>query len=534
MSDRLDADFLIIGSGFGGAVSALRLAERGYSVVVLEQGRRYEPADFPRTNWSLRRYLWAPRLGLHGIQVLTLLRHVMVLHGRGVGGGSLVYANTLVEPDEGVFAQPGWGSGDWRSRLAPHFAEAKRVLGAVRCPDIGATDEMLREVAADLHGGDTHRVHDVGVYFGTPGEEAPDPFFGGRGPARTGCTRCGACMIGCRVGAKNTLDRNYLWLAERLGVRVVPETEAVGIEQEEGGFVVHTRRALGLVRPRRTFRARRVVVSGGVIGSVRLLLASRQRGGLPHLSERLGKYVRTNSESILVADSRVPGADYSRHVAITSGAYADERTYLEMVRFNAGSDAMFWLTLPIVGRDGRGRGLFGLFASLLRSPLQWLRGMWPLGRAARSGIVLAMQPTEGHLDLTLSRGWIPGWRRLRSSLPAGETPPVAHIPVANEATRRLADRMGGDAWSTLSDVVLGAPTTAHVLGGCLMGASAAEGVVDHRGEAFGHPGLFVVDGSVVPVNLGVNPSLTITALAEYMMHQMPPKTAAPGSRTEAP
>ena len=532
MSDSFDADVIVIGSGFGGAVSALRLAERGYSVVVLEQGKRYRTEDFPKTNWTFSKYVWAPRLGLHGIQVLTFLRHVLVLHGRGVGGGSLVYANTLVEPEPGVFQHSGWRGDDWRARLEPHYAEARRMLGAVRCPDIGETDELLREVARELHGEDTLRVHDVGVFFGDAGQEVADPFFAGQGPPRVGCTRCGACMIGCGVGAKNTLDKNYLWLAEQLGARIVPETEAMGIESSDGGYVVHTRRSLGLRRPRRTWRARRVVVSGGVIGSVKLLLESRARGWLTGLSPRLGERVRTNSESILVADSRVPGTDYSGHVAITSGAYVDDKTYLEMVRFNPGSDPMFWLTSPLVKADGRGRGLLGLLGSLIRRPLQGLRGLWPAGRAARSGIVLAMQPTEGHLALDRAPGWF-GGSGLRSRLPEGEAPPVSHIPVANEATRRLAQRMKGEAWSTLPDVLLGGPTTAHVLGGCLMGDSPESGVVNEAGEAFGHPGLYVVDGSVVPVNLGVNPSLTITALAEYIMSQVPPKTdSAPPSTGE--
>ena len=288
---------------------------------------------------------------------------------------------------------------------------------------------------------------------------------------------------------------------------------------------MHTRRSLGLRRPYRTWRARRVVVSGGVIGSVRLLLNSRAKGWLTGLSPQLGKRVRTNSESILVADSRVPGADYSGHVAITSGAYADDETYLEMVRFNPGSDPMFWLTSPLVRGDGRGRGLLGLMGSLIRRPLQWLRGLWPWGRAARSGIVLAMQPTEGHMDLERTSRWL-GGAGIRSRLPEGETPPVAHIPVANEATRRLAQRMKGDAWSTLPDVLFAGPTTAHILGGCLIGDSPESGVVNEAGEVFGHPGLYVVDGSVVPVNLGVNPSLTITALAEYIMSQKPNKVDA--------
>jgi len=520
---NLDADFLVIGSGFGGAVSALRLAEKGYRVVVLEQGRRYHTEDFPRTNWTLRKYIWLPRLGLHGIQVLTFLRHALVLHGRGVGGGSLVYANTLIEPRSEVFEQPEWGDGAWRERLRPHYAEARRMLGAVRCAGVGRTDELLRETGIELRGHDTFHVHDVGVFFGEPGATVPDPFFGGAGPPRTGCTRCGACMIGCSVGAKNTLDKNYLWLAERLGVRIVPETEALGIRRTAEGYAVETRRSTGLWRGRRTWRARRVVVSGGVIGTTKLLLRSRARGWLPGLSPQLGRFVRTNSESILAAESNDRDGDWIDHVAITSGIEADERTHIEMVRFNKGSDALFWLITPLTDGGGRVPRPLRLVAGILRRPARFLHALQPFGRAARTAIVLAMQATSGHLDLEYRRRWWQlGRPALGSRLPAGQERPVSCIPVANEVTRRVAAKMNGTPWNTWPEVLYGAPTTAHILGGCRIGASPEKGVVDARGEAYGCPGLYVVDGSVVPVNLGVNPSLTITALAEYMMARMPP------------
>ncbi|MGD8319944.1 MAG: GMC family oxidoreductase, partial [Gemmatimonadota bacterium] len=513
-----DADVLVVGSGFGGAVSALRLAEKGYRVVVLEQGRRYRTEDFPRTNWSLRKYLWAPRLGLQGIQVLTFLRHALVLHGRGVGGGSLVYANTLVQPEADVLRGPGWGERDWGPLLAPHYREARRMLGATPCRGVGRTDEILRDVAREMTGRDAFRVHDVGVFFGTPDETVPDPFFDGAGPPRTGCTRCGACMIGCPVGAKNTLDKNYLWLAERLGAAIVPETEALGIRPVEGGYAVETRRSLGLRRPRRTWHARRVVVSGGVLGTVKLLLRSRERGWLPELSGQLGQRVRTNSESILAADARDRSVRWSDHVAITSGVQLDDDTHVEMVRFNAGSDALFWLTAPLTDGGGRVPRPLRLLAGILRRPDRLVRGAWPFNRAERTGIVLAMQTTEGHLRLELgSRLGGLAEPVLRSRVPDGQDPPVSYIPSANEATRRLAGRMGGEAWNTVPEVLLGAPTTAHILGGCPMGATPDDGVVDFQGRVHGYPGLYVADGSVVPVNLGVNPSLTITALAEHIM-----------------
>ena len=518
-----DADVIVVGSGFGGAVSALRLAEKGYSVVVLEEGRRWAPDDFPETNRSLGRYLWAPRLGLRGIQVMSLFRHVLVLHGRGVGGGSLVYANTLVEPEAEVFDHPGWGDGDWRARLAPWFAEARRMLGATRCEGIGRTDEMLREVGRELTGRDTFRVHDVGVFFGTPGKTVPDPFFGGAGPERTGCTRCGACMVGCRVGAKNSLDRNYLWLAERRGVRIVPETRVRLLRPLPGGGVeVETRDSLGPRRDRHRWRARRVVVSAGVVGTVELLLRSRDAGALPGLSPMVGRRVRTNSESILAADAPPGGASFGDHVAITSGVQVDD-THVEMVRFNDGSDALAWLTAPLTDGGGSLPRPLRLLGTILRHPLKTLQGLWPLGRVRRTGIVLAMQTAQGELELVRSRAWWAPWRRrLRTRLPEGQPRPVPWIPEANDVARRLAERMGGDAWSTWPEVLLGAPVTAHILGGCPMGDTPEEGAVDREGRLFGHPDIRVVDGSIVPVDLGVNPSLTITALAEYVMDRVPP------------
>jgi cholesterol oxidase len=524
----LDADFLVVGSGFGGAVSALRLAQKGYSVVVLEQGRRWGSEDFPRTNWSLKDYLWLPRLGFHGIQVLSFFRHVAVLHGRGVGGGSLVYANTLVRPEAEVLRGADWGGQDWNARLDPHYDEARRMLGATPSPGVGRADELLRDIGRELGGEDAFRVHDLSVWFGEPGVEVPDPYFGGAGPPRTGCTRCGACMIGCRVGAKNTLDRNYLWLAERLGARIVPETQAVEIRevasgQGPAGYEVRTR-TLARSAPPRTWRARRVVVSGGVVGTLKLLHRSRARGGLPRLSAQLGRWVRTNSEAILAADAPRGGRSWVDHAAITSGVQADTRTHIEVVRFNEGSDALFWLTAPLPAGRPSLPGIVRLLGALARHPLRSLAGLWPAGRARRTAIVLAMQSTEGHLTLEYARRWWGlGRARLVTRVPPGETPPVPSIPVADDITRRLAKAMGGAAWTTWPDVALGAPITAHILGGCRMAVGPERGVVDFCGEAFGHPGLYVVDGSIVPVNLGVNPSLTITALAERVMASIPEK-----------
>jgi cholesterol oxidase len=521
---RFDVDYVVIGSGFGGSVSALRLAEKGYKVAVLEKGRRYRPSDFPKTNWSLRKYLWMPRLGLYGIQVLTLFRHVLVLHGCGVGGGSLVYANQLLVPPDEVFTRSEWGPGDWKARLAPHYEEARRMLGATPSPRIGRADEILREVAAELRKEDTFHLNDVGVFFGEPGATVPDPYFGGRGPERAGCTFCGACMVGCRIGAKNTLDRTYLHLAEGLGTRIVPETEVTGVYPVDGGYGVQSRRSVGFRRPTARMTARGVVLSGGVMGTVSLLARCRQQGMLPNLSDQLGRMVRTNSESILAIDSRDRSVDWNDQIAITSGVYPEDGTHVEIARYNRGSDVLNSLvTVATDGGEGVPRSLRFL-GNVARHPFQFLRALWLPGQAARSSVVLVMQTHDSHLDLVYRRQWWRlGGRGVTSALPPGKNRVRSYIPIGNEVARRMAARMRGFAKSMWSEVLLDAPTTAHILGGCSMADSPERGVTGFNGEVFGYPNLFVADGSIVPVNLGVNPSLTIAALSEYVMSQIADK-----------
>ena len=524
----LDFDYVVIGSGFGGSVSALRLAQKGYRVAVLEKGRRYRTEDFPKTNWNLRKYLWMPQLGLYGIQMLTLFKHVLVLHGGGVGGGSLIYANQLLVPPDDVFGKPEWGPGDWKAKLAPHYQEARRMLGAAPCPKIGRADEVLREVGIELRGEDTFHRNDVGIFFGEPDVKVPDPYFGGDGPQRTGCTFCGACMIGCPVGAKNTLDKNYLHLAEGLGVRIVPETEVTGVRPlVDGGYEVMTRRSIGLRHPRGRVTAGGVVFSGGVMGSVPLLMKCRQRGWLPKLSERLGRLVRTNSEAILSVDSTDHSVDWTEEIAITSGIYPAPGTHIEIVRYNKGSDVLFGLVTVATDGGGRIPRQLRFVGNVVRHPLQFLRALWIPGQAARNSGVLVMQTDENHLHLTYKRRWwrLGGWG-VTSEVPEGQQRVRSYIPVGNEVTRRMARKMKGYPKSMWSEVLLDAPTTAHILGGCSMAASPDRGVVGFNGEVFGHRNLFVADGSVVPVNLGVNPSLTITALSEFIMSQIPAKARA--------
>lgn len=511
-------DFIVIGSGFGGSVAALRLAQKGYSVAVLEKGKRYRTADFPKTNWNLRKSVWMPRLGLLGTQALTLLRHVLVLHGVGVGGGSLVYANQLIQPDDAIFAKKEWAGSGWKDRLAPHYAEARRMLGAVQCPDVGRADRILREVGLELRGEDTFHINPVGVYFGRPGVTVRDPFFGGAGPDRTGCTRCGACMIGCPVGAKNTLDKNYLYLAEALGVEIIPETEVVSVRPlESGGYEIAARRSHGLFRPRLTFQAQQVVFSGGVIGTVDLLLRCKSNGSLPGLSDRLGDFTRTNSEAILGVDSRDRTRNWNDHIAITSGIYPDDNTHIEMVRYNRGSDLLYAIATILTDGGGRVPRLLRFMGNVLRHPLQFLRALWIPGQSARTTVILVMQSTENYLRLRRNAFG------LSSSLPEDGNRIPAYIPIANQVARRMAQKMNGYPKGSWFEVLLNAPSTAHILGGCVMGGSIETGVVDDKGQVFGYPGLYVADGSVIPVNLNANPALTITAVAEYILSNIPEK-----------
>jgi cholesterol oxidase len=518
-----DYDFLVIGSGFGGAVSALRLSEKGWGVGVLEMGRRWGPADFPKTNWNVRKYLWLPALGLHGIQKMTVLQHVIVLHGVGVGGGSLVYANTLVTPPERVFRDARWPAGtDWQRKLAPHYATARRMLGATISPRVFAADELLRDVVQEETGrGATFRRHEVGVYFGEPGVAAPDPFFGGEGPERAGCTFCGACMTGCKHNAKNTLDRNYLFLAERRGTIVHAETLVTELRPTAGGWEVDTVCSTSrLARRPRTFRARGVVLAAGALGTTKLLLHCKASGSLPRLSAQLGNFVRTNSEQLVGATAKDDRIDFSQGIAITSGVDADEHTHMEIVRYGKGQDFMGTLTTFLTPhRPPRPRWLVWL-GKLLRHPLAHLRLMAARNWAARTAIVLVMQPIESFMRLRLGRRL--GVESLRSEIAEGSRPP-SFIPLGNRVAERIAQRIDGIPGSLLLEVLGNRSSTAHILGGAVMAASPDEGVCDERGRVFGYEGLYVADGAAVPVNLGVNPALTITALAEHVMAGVPVK-----------
>jgi cholesterol oxidase len=526
--EQFDYDYIIIGSGFGGSVSALRLAEKGYKVAILEKGRRWQNKDFPKTNWNTRKYMWLPQLGCYGYQMLTQLKHVLIFHGGGVGGGSLVYANQLLIPPDEVFERHEWGIENCREKIMPCYERAKVMLGANPSPQVGRADRCLQEVGKDIRGKDTFHKNDVGIFFGAPKEKVKDPYFDGRGPDRTGCDFCGSCMIGCPSGAKNTLDKNYLHLAERLGVTIIPETEVTGVRPGNGGYEIFTRKTTGLFKTKKRFTAKGAVFSGGVLGSVKLLMKCRQEGLLPKVSDQLGNFVRTNSEAILGVKSHDKDTDWNDQIAITSGIYPDDTTHIEMVRYNKGSDVLLNLLTLMTGGGGRIPRFLRFAGNIARHPVRFLKLLWPFGMAESTTIVLVMQTDENYLKLEYKpRWWRFGGYSMNSAIPKGLKRAPAYIPIANKVTEKLAEKMKGIPLSLLPEATMNASTTAHILGGCCMGAAPDSGVVGYNGELFGYPNLYVADGSVVPANLGVNPSLTITALSEYIMSQVPEKNGVP-------
>jgi cholesterol oxidase len=525
-------DVVVIGSGFGGSVAALRLVEKGYSVAVLEAGRRFADHEFAPTSWRVRRFLWAPPLGCYGIQRIDVLPGrdgaggVLVLSGAGVGGGSLVYANTLYEPLQAFFDDPQWREiTDWRAELAPHYAQASRMLGVTPYNRTTPADAAMQVVAERMGVGHTYRPAPVGVFLGEPGVGVPDPFFGGAGPDRTGCLHCGSCMTGCRHGAKNTLVKNYLYLAEQAGAKVFPLTTVTAVRPAaDGGYVVETVRTGGWPgRARRTFEADQVIFAAGALGTQRLLHRMRRSGQLPALSGQVGALTRTNSESILgasvpVGAARRRGLDVTEGVAITSSIHPDQHTHIEPVRYGRGSNAMGLLQTPLT--DGGPRRRRRWLATLVRNPGQAARALVVRRWSDRTVIALVMQAVDNSLRLQYRRSLF-GRHRLVASLGHG-APNPSWIPAGNTAARLLAEELGGEPGGSISEV-FGAPVTAHILGGAVIGDSPDRGVIDAYHRVFGHPGLHVVDGAAVSANLGVNPALTITAQAERAMAHWPNK-----------
>lgn len=530
-----DYDVAVVGSGFGGSVAALRLSEKGYRVGVLEAGRRFTDATLPKTSWRLHRFLWLPRLGLRGIQRISFLRGLVVLSGAGVGGGSLVYANVLYRPPEAFYRDVQWAHlGDWASELEPYYETAERMLGRAVNPSTTRPDRVLREVAADMGVASSFRLTPVGVFFGPPGEEVPDPYFGGDGPPRRGCIECGECMIGCRHGAKNRLDVNYLHLAERRGAQILPESEVVALrELDEGGFELSMRRPRPWPTRTRTVRARQVVLSAGPLGTQRLLLRMRDRGAMTRLSPALGTLFRSNSQSLRGATTRHADPELSRGVAITSSMHPSGDTHVEPVRYGRGSNFMGSLFTILLDRDRDAESpAWRLFLrQALHRPRSVARFAWLRRWSERTIVLVVMQTLDNSVTVRRVRSRL-GRERLETSAGHGVVNPE-WIPHGNEVARRTADALAGRPAGTVGEIV-GAPMTAHPIGGCPIGDSPSRGVVDPYHRVYGYDGLHIADGSVVPANLGANPALTITAMAERAMAMWPDAGAADQRPEPAP
>ncbi|MFC4373537.1 GMC oxidoreductase [Nocardia halotolerans] len=512
-----DYDVIVVGSGFGGSVAALRLTEKGYRVGVLESGRRWNAEDYPKTNWNVRNAIWAPRLGLTGPQRISVLGKCLVFSGSGVGGGSLIYGNTLYEPLPEFYRDRAWAHiTDWKTELAPYYDQAKRMLGVVENPRVGPKDEVLLQVARDLGVAETfHRTH-VGVFFneGREGVEVADPYFGGAGPRRAGCIHCSECFTGCKHNAKNTTTLNYLHLAESKGAQVHPLTTVTSVAPDgHGGYRVETVRSNGVLRKdRRTFTAGQVVFAAAALGTQKLLHTLRADGTLPGLSARVGELTRSNSEAIIGVTSK-SRRDFAQGVAITSSIHPEPHTHVEVCTYGKGQNALFVQTVPMV--DGGAFRFLRLLLTILLHPIQFLRSQNARGASERSVILLVMQSLDNSLTSYLKR------RRLVTKQGSGQPNPE-WIPLAHDIARKYAAESDAITGNIATDI-FNIPATAHYIGGCTIGDSDDTGVIDPYQRVYGHPGLHIADGSAITANLGVNPSLTITAQAERAMALWPNK-----------
>lgn len=534
-----DFDYIVIGSGFGGSITAHRLTEKGYRVAVMEMGRRWTPENMPTTNWNIRRWIWRPGLALRGFFNIEMFRHVVIMHGCAVGGGSITYANTLLVPKDSIWDNGTWaGLAPWKTEMPAHYQTALRMLGVVENRILGPSDHLLKQVADAAGVGETYYRTHVAVFEPPEGEAGgkayPDPYFGGEGPERSTCIACGGCMVGCRYNAKNSLDKNYLYLAEKHGAQVFAETKVVDVVPLNGrpdgsaGYEVRTVKSTSWFRkqPRR-FTCKGVVFAASALGSMDLLFRLKEKGSLPAISDQLGNRVRTNAESLIGV--RVPRSreDLSKGIAIGSGIYLDEHTHIEAVRYPEGSDAMGFLgTLLTGGRPGHTRILLwlkNLAWAMLRHPIHTTRCLHPFGWARETLILLCMQTLEGHIDMRLGRPWF--WPFRKTLVSRGKKIPT-FIPQANEFAQKAAAMMGGTAMSMVTEILFDVPGTAHILGGCPMAASRDQGVVDSRNRVFSYKNMYVCDGSVLAANLGVNPSLTICAITERAMSFLPPAKEA--------
>ncbi len=511
-------DFIIIGSGFGGSVSALRLAEKGYKVLVIEKGKWFKAKDFPKTNWNLRKWLWMPKLKLFGIQKITFFRHVSILSGVGVGGGSLVYANTLPKPKSEFFNHGSWtGLGNWEDELAPFYETAWKMLGAATNPNLAESDLALKTLAKQLGKEKDYSPTKVSIHFGEANKTVKDPYFNGEGPDRTGCTFCGACMTGCRYNAKNTLDKNYLYLAQKLGVEILSEhlvEDIIPLDKKDGatGYEVIYKKSTSYFSKGKQLTAKGIIFSGGVLGTVPLLLRIKKTS-LPNLSPRVGDMVRTNNEALIMNTTLDKNKNMWKGIAIGSILEIDENSHLEPVRYGKGSGFWRMLMLPMVSEKNFFKRMAKFFITPLKSPLKWLRIFFVDDFGKRTSILLFMQ----HLDSTLSLK--KGFFGVQSHID-GRKAPTAFIPEAHKIANQYSEIINAKPMVVANETITGIPSTAHILGGAVMGKDISEGVIDKDNKVFGYKNMYVFDGSMISANPGVNPSLTITAIAERGMSRI--------------
>ncbi len=524
-------DFVVVGSGFGGSVSAMRLSEKKYKVLLLERGKRFQAEDFPKSNWNLFKYLWLPAARCFGFMGLNLFQDAFILNGSGVGGGSLVYANTLIKPGTAFFESEEWRQlGDWEAELTPHYETARKMLGVTDNPKLWPADHALREIAVELGQESSFKPTPVGVFFGEPGKTVADPYFDGQGPERAGCIHCGGCMVGCQHNAKNTLDKNYLYFAEKNGAEIRPESNVIDIrplygQQPDGARyeIVYERTTDWLSKRRTSVRSRNVVMSAGVLGTLNLLMRCRDvTKSLPQLSNQLGQRVYTNSEALLGSSARRGGVDYSEGIAITSHFWVDEVTSVEPVRYPRGSSFIRTISLPLIPMDGGFWSRMGRFIrEFARRPYDFIKVAILPDWARDTTILLVMQTVQNRMSFTRGRSLFTFFRKgLVSS--RDKNIPIPNVIEAGRWTlERFAQKTNGIAAASIPDVLMDTPTTAHIMGGCGIGIDERSGVVDVNQQLFNYPGMYVVDASVIPGNLGVNPSLTITAMSERAMSQIP-------------
>ncbi|MBW1298686.1 GMC oxidoreductase [Aquimarina litoralis] len=518
MNVEKEYDYVIIGSGFGGSVSALRLAEKGYKVLVIEKGKWYQPKDFPKTNWNLRKWLWVPTLKWFGIMKMSFFKHVVVISGTGVGGGSLVYANTLPIPKKDFFTSGSWKNlTDWQSELEPFYKTALKMLGAQKNPHLFDGDKALKEMATSLDIPDDFSSTDVAVFFGTPNKKVPDPYFDGKGPDRTGCNFCGGCMTGCRIGAKNTLDKNYLYLAQQLGAHILAENEVIDVIPSSKGYTITFKSSTRFFTKRKTIQTKGVVFSGGVLGTVKLLLQLK-KSSLPKLSDYLGSDIRTNNESLISVTNLNRTKDMSKGVAIGSILNTDKNSHLEIVRYAKGSG--FWRLshLPLTHGKNTIVRVTKMVTSFVKKPLTYVKLYTTKDWSKSTAILLFMQTLDSTLKFKLN-----AVGRMNTSVNEGDKP-SAFIPESLGLAKKYAEITEGKETVFGLEPLAGIPSTAHILGGAVMSDSSENGVIDKNNQVFGYKNMYICDGSMISANPGVNPSLSITAISERAMSKIPNKS----------